>query len=63
MKVKTEKFHEILSPRCTVLISTIDKEGSLRRLCWEFRGKFPSALKMRGLSIMHPEFPPRNFQP
>ncbi len=27
MKVKAENFFEILSPRCTVLISTIDKEG------------------------------------
>lgn len=27
MKVKPENFYEILSPRCTVLISTIDKES------------------------------------
>jgi flavin reductase (DIM6/NTAB) family NADH-FMN oxidoreductase RutF len=27
MKIKLENFYEILSPRCTVLISTIDKEG------------------------------------
>jgi len=27
MKVKPENFYEILSPRCTVLISTQDKEG------------------------------------
>jgi len=27
MKLKAENFYEILSPRCTVLISTIDKEG------------------------------------
>jgi flavin reductase (DIM6/NTAB) family NADH-FMN oxidoreductase RutF len=27
MKLKTENFYQILSPRCTVLISTQDKEG------------------------------------
>jgi len=27
MKVKAENFYQILAPRCTVLISTIDKEG------------------------------------
>lgn len=27
MKVKTEGFYEILSPRCTVLITTADQEG------------------------------------
>ena len=27
MELKTENFYEILSPRCTVLISTIDNEG------------------------------------
>jgi flavin reductase (DIM6/NTAB) family NADH-FMN oxidoreductase RutF len=27
MKLEIEKFYEILSPRCTVLISTQDKEG------------------------------------
>jgi len=27
MKLETENFYQILSPRCTVLISTIDKEG------------------------------------
>ena len=27
MKINTENFYEILSPRCTVLISTQDKEG------------------------------------
>jgi len=27
MEIKPEKFYEILSPRCTVLISTIDKNG------------------------------------
>lgn len=27
MQVETEKFYQILAPRCTVLISTIDKKG------------------------------------
>lgn len=27
MRIKAESFYEILSPRCTVLVSTIDREG------------------------------------
>ena len=27
MRIEAENFYEILSPRCTVLISTVDKEG------------------------------------